>query len=162
MGPVRRTTAAAYTGALLDHSSIDGSCYPVAVVLVMYARDDAARRITVTTSGPLTLADVLANIDRQILEDTWTFGMLYNTGDADLPTQAQIDRIIAVVRAAAKRLGRRGPVAIVSRSATAMAAAREYSVVEHDVGSVGFFRHVEEAERWLESEVRTGGVGPHR
>ncbi len=127
------------------------------MVLVMYARDDAARRITVTTSGPLTLADVLANIDRQILEGTWKYALLYDTGDAAaLPTADEIERVIAVVRAAAKRLGRRGPVAVVSRSATAMAAAREYSVVEHDVGAVAFFRHLDEAERWLDGELRTG------
>jgi hypothetical protein len=132
-------------------------------MLVMYARDDAARRITVTTSGPLTLADVLSNIDRQILEGTWTYAMLYDTGEAGvLPTVEDIDRIVAVVRSAAKRLGRRGPVAIVSRSATAIAAAREYSVVEHDVGAVGFFRHLDEAERWLEGEMRNAGEGPQR
>jgi hypothetical protein len=131
------------------------------MALVMYARDDVARRITVTTSGPLTLADVLANIDRQILDGTWAYAMLYDTGDAgDLPTPADIDRIIAVVRAAAKRLGRRGPVAIVSRSTAAIAAAREYSVVEHDVGAVGFFRHLEEAEHWLEGAMRTGDDRP--
>ena len=127
------------------------------MVLVVYARDDAARRITVTTSGPLTVADVLANIDRQILEGTWAYGVLYDTGDAGpLPTPREIDHVITVVRAAAKRLGRRGPVAIVSRSPTAIAAAREYSVVEHDVGAVGFFRHLDEAERWLDGEMGTG------
>jgi len=127
----------------------------------MYARDDASRRITVTTSGPLTLADVLANIDRQILEGTWTYAMLYDTGDAGLlPTPEDIDCIIGVVRAAAKRLGRRGPVAIVSRSPTAIEAAREYSVVEHDVGAVGFFRHLDEAELWLDGEMRTRGDRP--
>jgi hypothetical protein len=126
------------------------------VVLVIYARDDAARRITVTTSGPLTLADVLANIDRQILEGTWTYAMLYDTGDSGLlPIVEDIDRVVAVVRSAAKRLGRRGPVAVVSRSETAIAVAREYSVVEHDVGAVGFFRHLDEAERWLDGQMRT-------
>ena len=39
-------------------------------MLVLYARDDANRRITIVTSGPLTLAEILANIDRQVREKT--------------------------------------------------------------------------------------------
>ena len=83
---------------------------------VMYARDDATRRITVTTSGPVTLVDILSNIDRQVTEGTWTYAVLYDTGEAgSLPTLEEIDRVIDRVRMAAARLGRRGPVAIVSR-----------------------------------------------
>ena len=118
---------------------------------VTYARDDAKRRITVMTSGPVTLTDILKNIDRQVSEGTWAYALLYDTGDAaSIPSTEDIDRVIGRVRAVAAQLGRRGPVAIVSRSPGAVQAAREYAIVEHDVGAVGFFRHLEEAQRWLD------------
>src|SRR5438128_6015623 len=121
---------------------------------VIYARDDAKRRITVTTSGPVTLPDILDNIDRQVREGTWTYAVLYDTGEAGaIPAPEEIDRVIGVVRAAAARLGRRGPVAIVSRNPRAFEAAREYAVVEHDVGAVGFLRDVDPAERWLDQQA---------
>lgn len=120
------------------------------MALVMYARDDANHLITVTTSGPVTLSDILKNIDRQVSEGTWSYAVLYDTGESvSLPSREDIDRLIGKVRTVATRLGRRGPVAIVSRSPDVAEVAREYSVVEHDVGAVGFFRDVAAAERWL-------------
>jgi hypothetical protein len=123
---------------------------------VMYSRDDEARRITVTTSGPVTLADILSNIDRQVREHAWTYATLYDTGDAEsLPTTEEIDYVIGRVRAVAAQLGRRGALAIVTRNPGAFEIAREYAIVEHDVGAVGFFRDLGAAERWLD---RQGGT----
>ena len=128
---------------------------------VMYARDDAKRRLTITTSGPVTLADILDNIDRQVREGTWTYAVMYDTGEASaIPTPEEIDRVIGAVRALAVRLGQRGAVAIVSRNPRAFEAAREYAVVEHDVGAVGFFREVDSAERWLDQQA-LGSRPPH-
>jgi len=123
-------------------------------MLVQYARDDANRRITIVTSGPLTLAEILANIDRQVREKTWSYAVLYDTGEADaIPTAEDVDHVIGRVRALAARLGRRGAVAIVTRNPLAFEIAREYAVVERDVGAVGFFRDLEAAERWLSQQV---------
>lgn len=123
---------------------------------VMYARDDAKRRITVTTSGPVTLPDILANVDRQLREGTWAYAVLYDTGDAGtLPAKDEIERLIGRVREVAARIGRRGAVAIVSRNPQAFEIAREYAVVERDVGAVGFFRELEAAERWLDGQQGT-------
>jgi hypothetical protein len=120
-------------------------------MLVLYARDDANRRITITTSGPVTLTEILANIDRQVSEHTWSYAVLYDTGEAAIPTTEDVDHVIGRVRAMAARFGRRGPVAIVTRNPQAFEIAREYAVVERDVGAVGFFRDLESAERWLRS-----------
>ena len=104
---------------------------------VMYSRDYEARRITVTTSGPVTLADILSNIDRQVREHAWTYATLYDTGDAEsLPTTEEIDHVIGRVRAVAAQLGRRGALAIVTRNPGAFEIAREYNaIVEHGMSA---------------------------
>jgi hypothetical protein len=40
-----------------------------------YARDDARRRILLTATGTVTHAEVIAAIDRQLHEGTWTYGV---------------------------------------------------------------------------------------
>jgi hypothetical protein len=121
---------------------------------LVYVRDHAKRRITVTTRGALTADDILAYIDQQVTEGTWEYAVLYDTGDTgSLPTPDDMDHVIHRVRTLATSLGRRGPVAIVSGSPTAVAAAREYAVVEHDVGAVGLFRDLDAAEQWLDQAL---------
>ena len=104
-----------------------------------------------TTRGALTVDDILAYIDQQVEEGTWEYAVLYDTGDAgSLPTPDEMEHVIHRVRTLATSLGRRGPIAVVSRSSTAIAVAREYAVIEDDVGAVGFFRDLDAAEQWLD------------
>ena len=121
---------------------------------LVYLRDHARRRITVTTRGALTVDDILAYIDQQVTEGTWGYAVLYDTGDTgSLPAPEDMDHVIHRVRTLATSLGRRGPIAIVGRSPTVIAIAREYAVVEHDIGAVGFFRDLDAAEDWLDREL---------
>jgi hypothetical protein len=46
---------------------------------ITYARDDERRRIVVTTIGIVGIDDLLAVVDRQANEGTWSYGMLYDS-----------------------------------------------------------------------------------
>jgi hypothetical protein len=120
-----------------------------------YVRDDARRRIRVTTHHWLPLEDLTAIIDRQAGEGTWSYGMIYDlrclrgpapTGDAP----KLVDYILAQIT----RLGPRGPVAFVTRSADLLGIAYRYARVSEKVGfEVEVFWDLDEAERWLDARL---------
>jgi hypothetical protein len=45
---------------------------------IRYHRDDSRRRVVVTVEGAVEPADALAVIERQRLEDAWSYGLLYD------------------------------------------------------------------------------------
>jgi hypothetical protein len=59
-----------------------------------YNRDDGRRRITVISTGVVTLPDALAVIERQAADGAWSYGVLYDTrGSADAPTPADVHQL---------------------------------------------------------------------
>ena len=42
-----------------------------------YTRDTARRRIVVIGDGPLTAAELISVVNRQIADNAWTYGVLY-------------------------------------------------------------------------------------
>jgi hypothetical protein len=44
----------------------------------IYERNDSTRRIVVRAIGPYASDDIKAVVDRQALEGTWPYGMLYD------------------------------------------------------------------------------------
>jgi alpha-D-ribose 1-methylphosphonate 5-phosphate C-P lyase len=46
---------------------------------ITYERDDERRRIVVTTIGIVGIDDLLTVIDRQASEETWQYGVLYDS-----------------------------------------------------------------------------------
>ena len=126
-------------------------------MLINYARDDARRRITATSMGVVTVEGILGIIERQITENTWSYALLHDSGAAitEPDPETGVDRLIGYVRSAARRLGRRGPVAVVIAGPAGEDIARDYSAVEWDVGPVAFFRSRAEAETWLDRHSAT-------
>jgi hypothetical protein len=116
---------------------------------VTYTRDDVRRVITVVMTGQVTSDEIIAVVDRQVAEQAWSYGLLYDSLQTTL-NPANVEPVALHIRAAAQRLGRRGPVAVVTRSPGTFRIARAYAAVEDDVGPVGFFTDRDSAERWLE------------
>ena len=67
---------------------------------ITYQRDDARRRIVVTTIGIVGLDDMLAVADRQAGEGTWRYGVLYDSRRvASVASQTDARTGLAHVRA---------------------------------------------------------------
>ena len=117
-----------------------------------YVRDDARRRIRITAHRALQGDDLLAIIDRQAADRTWTYGIIYDLRRAAGAT-SRIDAISVgeVVQAYTRAHGRRGPVAIVTRSAEMVASGQSYAYESAKAGNrIDVFSDVVEADEWLD------------
>jgi hypothetical protein len=120
-----------------------------------YVRDDARRRIRVTAHQPLQGDDLIAIVDRQVHEDTWSYGFLYDlravqgtTPKADV--RAVADHVLTHVQVQ----GPRGPVALVTRTVDTVATLQIYAFLSAKTGvTVEVFWDLDEAERWLDARA---------
>jgi hypothetical protein len=114
-----------------------------------YTCDAARRRITVIGDGPLTAADLISVVTRQIADDAWSYGLLY---EATAMPEA-MDALIAHLKKVAPARGPRGPVAVVSLGPDAMNIAR-YIAGTSAPGPIAVFSNRHNAEDWLEAQMR--------
>jgi len=125
---------------------------------ITYERDDARRRITVTLAGAVTLDDLLAIVDRQATEGTWTYGLLYDArrvSKDQAGTPDEVRRVFHHVSAHAAEHGPRGSVAIVTDNPADYALLRTYSILSARAEiTVEIFRDPGDADRWLASKDR--------
>jgi hypothetical protein len=123
--------------------------------VITYARDDDRRLIRVTLAGSVTLPELLAIVERQAFEGTWTYGLLYDYREvADPPTLDDIEAVLAQVRQLASAHGSRGPVAVVSHSADTIGVALMYGHRAGDDLKIEVFWDTADAERWLDQHTR--------
>ncbi len=113
-----------------------------------YTRDDARRRIEVIGDGPLTADDLIGVLRRQIADNAWTYGLLY---EATARPEA-IDALLVHLREASSRLGPRGPVAVVSQGPDAVNIARYMASANVEIA---LFVNRRSAEEWLDTRQRT-------
>jgi hypothetical protein len=116
---------------------------------LVFERDDERRRITVTLTGPVLLAELNANLERLAADGVWDYAVLY---DGRMATTAlsvdETRRLVQVVRELTARHGARGPVALVM----ATEAARMYSMLAEGAGLTSeVFHDFVAAEAWLVS-----------
>jgi hypothetical protein len=113
-----------------------------------YQRDDVRKRITVITTGVLTSGEIVAMVDRQANEGTWSYAMLYDA--CRVTSVATADEVRALahhVQALERTHGPRGPVAVLTNEDAIYGMARMYSTSSQQ--RVGVFRDAADAERWL-------------
>ena len=108
-----------------------------------YTRDVARRRIVVIGDGPLTAEDLIGVVNRQVSDNAWTYGLLY---EATAAPEA-IDALLAHLRQIAPALGPRGPVAVVSLGPDAANVAR---YVASAAGEIAVFVSRRAADTWLD------------
>jgi hypothetical protein len=116
-----------------------------------YQRDDAKRLLTRTVSGTLSADDALRRIQDQAADGTWGYASLIDMrGFSSWLTYEQMTRVLSGAQAIARQRGRRGPVAIVIANPALIPVGQTHAVIEHEVGTTGFFRDFDGAARWLE------------
>jgi hypothetical protein len=119
-----------------------------------YVRDDGRRRIRIKAHQPLQGNDLIAIVDRQVREDAWAYGMLYDlravsgaTPKGDLREVA--DHVLAYVTLH----GARGAVALVTRTVDMIGTGQMYAFLGARAGiKVEVFWDLAEAERWLDEQ----------
>jgi LmbE family N-acetylglucosaminyl deacetylase len=119
-----------------------------------YARDDARRRIRVTAHQPLEADDLIAIVDRQVREQTWTYGVLYDLRALQVARlKGDLRKVADHVLAAVTAHGRRGSVALVARAAEIVGSGQMYAFLGARIGfSVEVFWDLDEAEQWLDGQ----------
>jgi hypothetical protein len=130
---------------------------------IAYERDDQRRRIVLTATGLVTRDEVIAQINRQIAEDAWKYGVLYDIrGGVQLPKTSDVIDFVELVRGLVARHGPRGPVAIVTDVPANEQRARMYvSLTEPSRSTVAYFNNIDDAGRWLDTHTpRDDGFPP--
>jgi hypothetical protein len=123
-------------------------------VPVVYIRDDDSRRITVELAGDVSLEELIAVVDRQAVEGTWSYGLLYDARRVSTAAESrEARRLVAHVATVAAVHGQRGPVAIVTDRPATYGIVRMYSMLSDGAPqhlSVDVFRDPADAVRWLD------------
>jgi hypothetical protein len=120
-----------------------------------FARDDERRRLRVTLKRTLGAAELISIVDRQVEENAWSYGTLYDLRllDRAIDRRSAIE-VAAHVQKVAEQHGRRGPVAIVTRKVDVVAAGHAYALDSTRQGrAVEVFWDIDDAERWLSNVV---------
>ena len=120
---------------------------------VDYTKDDARRRIRIVGRDPISVADLIAHLDRQAADGAWGYSLLYDArGLATPPAPADLPQVVVHVQEISARHGARGPVAIVTRETATVAVGQIYSMLGERAGfRAEVFWDMAEAERWLDA-----------
>jgi hypothetical protein len=87
---------------------------------IAYQRDDQHWLITVTVTEPCSVDDISSVIDRQAVENTWEYALLYDLrGMTDASTETDLQQLAERVKVAGGER-KRGPVGIAIRARPAL------------------------------------------
>lgn len=120
---------------------------------IRYERNDALRRIAITTLPDTSHGDVISAVERQAAEGTWPYAVLYDArGSARTPTADEFRGLLLRVGELTARYGPRGPVAFVAASARMARLGRTYaSMGALTALDVKVFTNIDDAARWLDA-----------
>jgi hypothetical protein len=120
---------------------------------IRYERDDARRRVVVTAEGTIDPYDTLGVIERQRLDDAWSYGLLYDlrlmTGRLTLAELRPVLGRGLQSRSAA----RRGPIAILATGPLVYDVACSYAALGRSTLTIEVFHDSDEAEQWLTAKL---------
>jgi hypothetical protein len=119
-----------------------------------YARDDTARRIRITLTDPLTVAERIAAVEQQVADDAWRYGTLIDARRLAVykPNPAEMRAVVARVAEFVVKYGPRGPVAIVSNRPTVISAGQLYNHFGDRGNAVEVFWDLVEARKFLDQQ----------
>src|SRR6266542_6515942 len=124
---------------------------------IAYAVDHTRRRLTLTTTDPVTFDDVRALFDRQAADSAWGYATLHDLrAVTGAPATRDVDTMVRIVSERTRALGPHGPVAFVAKTEALYGMGRMYAVLsERTSRTIDVFRSVQEAEAWLDG-ARSG------
>ncbi len=119
---------------------------------IAIARDDEQRQITVTVSDPWSVEEIAIAVDRQLAEQVWSYGTLYDLrGSNWVPSEADVLWLVKRGQQQVARHGARGPVAVLLDANNQAALLRKYAEYggEHSHVTVAVFDDPAAAGPWL-------------
>ena len=119
---------------------------------IAIARDDEQRRITVTVSDPWSVEEIAIATDRQLADQVWTWGTLYDLrGSNWVPSEADVLWLVKRGQQQVARHGARGPVAVLLDGNNRGALLRTYAEygAEHSHLTLSVFEDLAAAGQWL-------------
>jgi hypothetical protein len=143
------------------HRSTDGDAEVLRTLLIgsmpfRYVRDHAKRRIMLTLTDPLTVAELLESAARQLAGGAWQDGLLVDARTTFVALQAMELRLFAAnLRELIAAHGPRGPVAIVTQKSAAT-SAQMYHVFGGKTASFEVFWDLNDAQQWLDDRMTPG------
>ena len=123
---------------------------------IRYERNDSRRRMVVTMRGAFQTDDVLAIMARQRVENTWTYGILYDLrGVTGEPTFADLGQIMSQAAARRQGEGPHGPVALLATQPTLYGRLCRYAALGRSTRlTIEVFRTLGEAQQWLTVQLK--------
>ena len=117
---------------------------------VQYERDDVRRRVVITVQGALQTSDMLAAIERQRAENTWSYATLFDLRRvAGHPTVAELRDLMSQASVHPMAAGRPGPIALLATEVILYNRLCVYAALTQGKLTLEVFRDVDEADRWL-------------
>jgi hypothetical protein len=130
---------------------------------LQYVRDDARRRIRITVTDPLLVADMICSVERQLSDRTWTYGLLVDLRAPIVPpTSSEMQSFATRVSELVAEHGRRGPIALIARDprvvspAQRLAFTAQNTVIAGQTESIEVFWDVQDGQRWLDEQDPSG------
>ena len=121
---------------------------------IEYQRDDVKRRVVITFQGEFQADDVFAVIARYHTEDTWSYGLIWDTRRlTGTPTLADLRQFMRQDAQERPGVGRRGPVAILATNSFVYMLACSYAALGQSKMTIRVFRDFDEADTWLTAET---------
>jgi hypothetical protein len=123
---------------------------------IRYERNDSRRRMVVTMKGAFQTDDVLAIMARQRVENTWTYGVLYDLrGVTPQPTFADLGQIMSHAAVNRRGEGPHGPVALLATEPGLYDRLRAYAALGRSTRlTIEVFRNWGEAQQWLTVKLK--------
>ena len=119
-----------------------------------YVRDDTRRRIRITLTDPVAVADLVASVERQLADRAWSYGLLVDgRGLSDRAKPTDVREFVSRVREQTAAHGPRGPVAFVARKSEVIGAAQIYNFLGGKTEFVEVFWDIDDAQRWLDERA---------
>jgi hypothetical protein len=124
-----------------------------------YLRDDTRRRIRITLTDPVSVADLIASVERQFADGDWSYGLLVDgRGLLDTAKPTDVREFVSRVRELIAAHGPRGPVAFVARKSGVIAAAQLSNFLGGKAAFVEVFWDVDDALQWLDERMAQSGT----
>jgi hypothetical protein len=128
---------------------------------LQYECDDVRRRIRVTLTDPVTVAELLVSVERQFADGAWAYGLLIDARSTfRAPQPAEMRSFVSGVQELVAAHGPRGPIAIVAREAGAIIGAQLYDFFSQKMEGVETFWDIDDAQRWLDDRMATSREAP--
>jgi hypothetical protein len=130
---------------------------------VQYLLDDTQRRIRLVLSDPITVAELLGSVERQLADGAWSYGTLV---DARIPFPAprssDMESFVSGVRELIAAHGPRGPVAVVARESGPISSAQMFLFFGGKTDAIVVFWDLEDARQWLDERLAQARDQPDR